>query len=98
MEKLDGKVALVTGSSRGIGLAIATELAASGARVMLSSRKADALEAAVQGIDGDAAWTVANAGEPDQAEACVDATIERFGVLDILVNNAATNPLSLIHI
>ncbi|MGZ4690165.1 MAG: SDR family oxidoreductase [Acidimicrobiia bacterium] len=88
----DGKVALVTGSSRGIGLAIATELAGSGARVMLSSRKADALEAAAASIEGDVAWTVANVGEPEQAEACVDTTIDRFGGLDILVNNAATNP------
>jgi NAD(P)-dependent dehydrogenase (short-subunit alcohol dehydrogenase family) len=88
----DGKVALVTGSSRGIGLAIASELAASGARVMLSSRKAADLETAAAGIDGEVAWTVANAGEPDQAEACVAATIERFGGVDILVNNAATNP------
>ncbi len=90
--RFEGKVALVTGSSRGIGLAIATELAAGGARVMLSSRKADALEAAAAGIDGEVAWAVANAGEPDQAATCVDATLERFGGLDILVNNAATNP------
>jgi NAD(P)-dependent dehydrogenase (short-subunit alcohol dehydrogenase family) len=90
--RFDGRVALVTGSSRGIGLAIATELAASGARVMLSSRKPEALEAAAAGIDGEVAWFAANAGEPEQAEACVAATMERFGAVDLLVNNAATNP------
>ena len=90
--RFDGKVALVTGSSRGIGLAIAAELAAAGARVMLSSRKADALDAAAKALEGVVAWTVANAGEPEQAEACVAATLDRFGGLDILVNNAATNP------
>jgi NAD(P)-dependent dehydrogenase (short-subunit alcohol dehydrogenase family) len=90
--RFDGKVALVTGSSRGIGLAIAAELAASGARVMLSSRKPEALEAAAAGIDGEVAWFAANAGEPEQAEACIAATMERFGAIDLLVNNAATNP------
>lgn len=90
--RFDGKVALVTGSSRGIGLAIAAELAASGARVMLSSRKPEALEAAAATIDGEVAWFAANAGEPEQAEACIAATMERFGAVDLLVNNAATNP------
>ena len=90
--RLDGKVALVTGASRGIGLAIATAFAESGARVMLSSRKQDALEKAAAGIDGETAVFAANAGDPDQAEACVDATLERLGGLDVLVNNAATNP------
>jgi NAD(P)-dependent dehydrogenase (short-subunit alcohol dehydrogenase family) len=90
--RFDGKVALVTGSSRGIGLAIAAELATSGARVMLSSRKPEALEAAAAGIDGEVAWFAANAGEPEQAEACIAATMERFGAVDMLVNNAATNP------
>jgi NAD(P)-dependent dehydrogenase (short-subunit alcohol dehydrogenase family) len=89
---LDGRVALVTGASRGIGRAIAAELAAAGARVMLSSRKQEALEEAAAGIDGDTGVFAAHAGHPEEAEACVAATVERFGGLDILVNNAATNP------
>jgi NAD(P)-dependent dehydrogenase (short-subunit alcohol dehydrogenase family) len=90
--RLDGKVALVTGASRGIGRAIAAEYAASGARVMLSSRKQDALEAAAATMDGEVAVHAAHAGDLEAADACVAATIERFGSLDILVNNAATNP------
>ncbi|MBK5221958.1 MAG: SDR family oxidoreductase [Acidimicrobiia bacterium] len=89
---LEGKVALVTGASKGIGRAIAAIYAAQGAKVMLSSRKLDALEVAASTIDGETAVFAANAGDPDAAEACVDATIERFGGIDILVNNAATNP------
>lgn len=89
---LAGKVALVTGASRGIGKAIAAAYAAAGAKVMLSSRKHDDLDAAASTIDGDVGIFAANAGEPEQAEACVAATIERFGTLDVLVNNAATNP------
>lgn len=90
--RLDGRVALVTGASKGIGRAIAAELAASGAAVMLSSRKQDQLEAAAAGMSGDTSVFAANAGDPDAAAACVAATIERFGGLDVLVNNAATNP------
>jgi NAD(P)-dependent dehydrogenase (short-subunit alcohol dehydrogenase family) len=90
--RLDGKVALVTGGSRGIGLAIGRAFAEAGAQVMLSSRKQDALDAAAAGIDGDVATFAAHAGRPDDAAACVAATVERFGRLDVLVNNAATNP------
>ena len=90
--RLDGKVALVTGASKGIGRAIGAALAASGARVMLSSRKQDALDEAAGAMDGEVATYAANAGEPEQAEACVEATMDKFGVVDILVNNAATNP------
>jgi len=90
--RLDGKVALVTGGSRGIGKAIATTFAEAGARVMIVSRKAEALEEAAADIGHDCQWVVANTGDPDQARAAVEATIERLGGLDVLVNNAATNP------
>lgn len=89
---LSGKVALVTGASKGIGLAIARILAEHGAKVMLSSRKKDALEEAAGTIDGETAIQPAHAGDPEQARECIRATLERFGGLDILVNNAATNP------
>jgi NAD(P)-dependent dehydrogenase (short-subunit alcohol dehydrogenase family) len=90
--RLDGRTALITGGSRGIGRAIAAAMAASGAQVMISSRKADDLAKAAADMDGEVAWFAANAGDPDAAEACVAATVERFGAVDILVNNAATNP------
>jgi NAD(P)-dependent dehydrogenase (short-subunit alcohol dehydrogenase family) len=98
MGVLDGKVALITGASKGIGLGMATAYAREGAAVMLSSRKQDALDEAASGIEAVVpgarlATFAANAGEPDQAEACVAATIERLGALDVLINNAATNPV-----
>src|SRR5580704_2036945 len=93
--RLDGKVALVTGGSRGIGRAIASRFAEAGANVMLSSRKADALAdaaASMASFPGDVDWHAANVGDPDAAQGAVETTMERFGSLDVLVNNAATNP------
>jgi len=94
---LAGKVVLVTGASRGIGRAISESMAAAGASVMLVSRKDDALRAAVEEIrsrhpNADVDHLAANAGDVEAAERAVVATIERFGAVDILVNNAATNP------
>ena len=89
---LDGKVALVTGASKGIGRTIAAAFAEAGAQVMISSRKQDALDDARATMAGEVESFAANAGDLEQAKACVDATVERFGRVDILVNNAATNP------
>ena len=90
--RLDGRAALVTGASKGIGRAIAAAFADAGADVVLSSRKPEALEEAAATMGPRATTFAANAGDPDQAAACVDATMQRHGRLDILVNNAATNP------
>jgi NAD(P)-dependent dehydrogenase (short-subunit alcohol dehydrogenase family) len=98
--RLDGKTALVTGASRGIGRAIAASFLDAGATVMISARHADDLAAVAGELEdalgeqgtGRVAWLAANAGDPDQAAATVAATVERFGSIDILVNNAATNP------
>ena len=89
---LEGKVALVTGAAKGIGRAIAATMSAAGASVMLSSRKLEALQEAAAEMPGDTEVFAANAGDPEAARACVAATVERFGGIDILVNNAATNP------
>ena len=89
---LRGKTALVTGASRGIGKAIAKSFVDAGAQVMLTSRKEDSLRSAAKEMDGETDVFAANAGDIEQGQACVDATIKRFGKIDILVNNAATNP------
>lgn len=90
--RLDGKVALVTGGSKGIGFGIAKAFVDSGAQVLLVSRKAEGLEKAAAELGDHASWAVGNAGRPEDAERCVATAIERFGACDILVNNAATNP------
>ena len=96
--ELQGKTALITGASRGIGLAMAARFVEAGANVMLTSRTAEDLVKAASGLveggtpEQQVAWTPAHVGKPEQAQACVARTVERFGGLDILVNNAGTNP------
>jgi NAD(P)-dependent dehydrogenase (short-subunit alcohol dehydrogenase family) len=94
--RLDGKVAIVTGGTRGIGLSIACTFARAGAKVMVSSRKADHVEAAVQALraDGhDVHGLAANMGQPSEAHELAARTVEQFDGIDIIVNNAATNPI-----
>ncbi len=89
---LDGKTALVTGGSKGIGKAIAKGFADAGAKVMITSRKAEVCESAADEIGGGCEWEAGNVGDPEHMEQAIDRTIESFGGIDILVNNAATNP------
>ncbi|MBW3621394.1 MAG: SDR family oxidoreductase [Actinobacteria bacterium] len=91
-EVFAGLTAIVTGASRGIGLAIATDIVAHGGRVCLTARKQDELDAALAELPGDAAIAVAgNTSDATHREDAVRRTIDAFGSLDILVNNAATN-------
>jgi NAD(P)-dependent dehydrogenase (short-subunit alcohol dehydrogenase family) len=92
-----GRVALVTGASRGIGSAIADELAAKGATVVLSSRKQIDLDEEAQRINSAsgeerAVAIAAHAGREEDLDRLVSQVLERFGRVDILVNNAGTNP------
>ena len=88
---LKGKTALVTGGSRGLGLQMAHALGEAGARIMLSSRKADELEKAVADLEAagiDARWTAADCAVEADIHRLADETLERMGDIDILVNNA----------
>ncbi|MGH8436178.1 MAG: SDR family oxidoreductase [Pseudomonas sp.] len=92
---LDGKIAFVSGASRGIGEAIAKLLAQQGAHVIVSSRKIDGCQAVADAIiaDGGKATAIAcHIGEMEQIQSVFAQIREQFGRLDILVNNAATNP------
>jgi NAD(P)-dependent dehydrogenase (short-subunit alcohol dehydrogenase family) len=92
---LAGKTALITGASRGIGLAIAKTYAAAGARVVLSSRKQEALNQAAEEIHhdgGEALPIAAHTGDTEAVKSLVSEALRAYGAVDILVNNAATNP------
>lgn len=92
---LTGKVALITGSSRGIGRAIALRMAQHGAKVVVSSRKAEACEkvaSEIRAAGGEAVVIPCNISEKAQLQALVDATLKHWGRIDALVCNAAVNP------
>jgi NAD(P)-dependent dehydrogenase (short-subunit alcohol dehydrogenase family) len=88
---LTGKTALITGGSRGLGLQMAHALGEAGARIMISSRKADDLELAVAELQTagiDARWTAADCAKDSEIQRLADETLQRMGEVDILVNNA----------
>jgi NAD(P)-dependent dehydrogenase (short-subunit alcohol dehydrogenase family) len=94
---LSGKVAIITGSSRGIGLAIAAALAAHGAKVVISSRKQDACDEVAKAIkaehgEGTAIAVAANISDKAALQNLVDETRNAFGRIDVLICNAASNP------
>merc|ERR1712168_199408 len=94
-KKHEGKVAIVTASTDGIGLAIAERLGLEGATVMVSSRKIDKVSAAVDDLKSKGViceGIPCHVGSPVDRQALVDATVEKFGGIDILVSNAAANP------
>lgn len=90
--ELAGRTAIVTGASRGIGLAIARALVADGAHVVLTSRNEQAVHEAAVTLGELAVGFAAHVTDEAAAARCVDFAIEKFGSLDLLVNNAGTNP------
>lgn len=93
---LDGKVAIITGASKGIGESIARGLAEFGAKVVVSSRKQDAVDAVAASFKADgleATGIACHVGDRAQLVNLVDKTVEIYGGVDILINNAATNPV-----
>ncbi len=94
--RLTDKVAIVTGGTRGIGLAIATTLARAGAKVAISSRKVEHVDAVVKLLRDEGLTVVgipAHMGRAADAHALAAQTVEHFGGIDIIINNAATNPI-----
>ena len=95
MFELDNKVAIVTGSTRGIGKAIATQLASAGAKVIISGRKQETCDLVSNELNNKGFFTkpiACHVGDKDQINDLINQTIKEFGCIDILVSNAATNP------
>ena len=94
--ELDGKVALITGSSKGIGLALAEVLAEYGAKVVVSSRSQDSVDEVAKNLRAKGHTVMAqgcHVGDSEQRKILVNKTIETYGGIDILINNAAINPV-----
>ena len=89
---LEGKVAIITGASRGIGEAIARAFVLHGAKVVLASRKIDGVGGVAESIGAAAFAVAAHTGKEEDCKRLVSKAIEHFGKVDVLVNNAATNP------
>lgn len=92
-QRLAGRVAIVTGASRGIGLAIAQRLAADGAAVCITARKPDGLAEAAASIDGTVLAVPGRAHDPEHQTDTITRVIDAYGRLDILINNAGTSPV-----
>ena len=95
-ERFQDRVAIVTGSSRGIGLAIATRIVAEGGRVCLTARKPEALAEAVTALGGPdhAIFVAGRADDAEHRAAAIAATVDAFGRIDVLVNNTGINPVA----
>lgn len=88
----EGKVAIVTGGSRGIGFAIAREILSGGGKVMITGRREDVLKQAAAELGDGVAWRAGGVDDESAAAECVKATVAEFGRIDFMVNNAGINP------
>jgi 3-oxoacyl-[acyl-carrier protein] reductase len=93
-QRFTGQVAVITGASRGIGLAVAQRLVDEGAKVVVTARKPEGLAAAIDQLGAEAAIAIAGAADDaEHQQAAIDTAVERFGGLDVLVNNTGINPV-----